>query len=89
MPDTLGNVVQPVNDTGDSADWLNQKVGLGNQPTAFADTSEIKRHMEVVSSCGCIVGVVDEFDDGEIRLTRKDDAKGQHHYIPTGWIQDR
>jgi len=71
---------------GDAAGWLKEKVGLGNQPTAFADVSEIKRHMVVLSSCGCVVGVVDQLEEGEIKLTRNHSTNGQHHFIPTAWV---
>ena len=48
-PYILGNL-SIVDEKSDSADWLKENVGLGNQPTSFADTSEIKRHIEMSPS---------------------------------------
>jgi len=42
--------------------------------------------MEVVSSCGCTMGKVDHLEGGAIKLTKNDSPDGQHHFIPTGWV---
>lgn len=43
--------------------------------------SQIAEHMEVVGSCGNPVGTVDHLDGDRIKLTKKDSADGQHHYL--------
>ncbi|RJE50937.1 hypothetical protein AMS70_03800 [Acinetobacter sp. JS678] len=47
--------------------------------------NDIKKHADVIASCGTKVGTVDHLDgDNQLKLTR--DESGQHHLIPTGWI---
>ncbi|MFY7001834.1 DUF2171 domain-containing protein [Acinetobacter pittii] len=47
--------------------------------------NDIKKHADVIASCGTKVGTVDHLDGGnQLKLTR--DESGQHHLIPTGWI---
>ncbi len=47
--------------------------------------NDIKRHADVIASCGTKVGTVDHLDgENQLKLTR--DESGQHHLIPTGWI---
>jgi len=51
--------------------------------------SDIKRHMEIISLCGCLVGTVDHIEGGAIKLTRS--PYGQHHFIPTecvAWVDE-
>nr|WP_298893790.1 DUF2171 domain-containing protein [uncultured Acinetobacter sp.] len=46
---------------------------------------DIKKHSDVISSCGTKVGTVDHLEgDNQLKLTR--DENDQHHLIPTGWI---
>ncbi|PTV44585.1 hypothetical protein DBL02_12940 [Acinetobacter oleivorans] len=46
---------------------------------------DIKKHADVIASCGTKVGTVDHLDgENQLKLTR--DESGQHHLIPTGWI---
>ena len=43
--------------------------------------------MEVISSCGKHVGVVDHVEGGSVKLTKSDPtAAGMHHFIPLDWI---
>ena len=42
---------------------------------------EIREHMEVVGADGARVGTVDGVVADQIKLTRKDSADGQHHFI--------
>lgn len=50
---------------------------------------DIKKHANVIASCGTQVGTVDHLDgDSQVKLTRDDDPNGQHHLIPTSWISD-
>ena len=51
-----------------------------------ADTSKIAEHMDVICSCGCTIGKVDNVMGSEIKLTKNDSADGKHHMIPTSWI---
>lgn len=47
--------------------------------------NDIKKHADVIASCGTRVGTVDHLDgENQLKLTR--DESGQHHLIPTGWI---
>ena len=47
----------------------------------------IAEHMEVVSSDGKIVGVVDHLDGTDrIKLTKGASADGQHHFVPLAWV---
>lgn len=48
---------------------------------------EIREHMEVLAQDGAHVGTVDHMDgESRIKLTKKDSADGQHHYIPLDWV---
>ncbi len=48
----------------------------------------MKEHDEVVGSDGSHVGTVDKVRGDRILLTKNDaDAGGQHHSIPSSWIQ--
>lgn len=50
--------------------------------------SEIKEHMPVVGADGTHLGTVDHLDgDARIKLTKNDDDDGQHHFIPTDWVE--
>ncbi|NUF16996.1 DUF2171 domain-containing protein [Acinetobacter lactucae] len=47
--------------------------------------NDIKKHADVIASCGTKVGTIDHLDgENQLKLTR--DESGQHHLIPTGWI---
>lgn len=51
------------------------------------ESSQIKEHMEVLSSDGKHVGRVDHVRAAEIELAKMDlQAKGKHHLIPISWI---
>lgn len=54
----------------------------------MANTDQIREHMEVLGADGVHVGTVDHLEgQDQIKLTRKDPkAQGQHHLIPTGWV---
>jgi hypothetical protein len=51
--------------------------------------SDIKEHMEVLGSDGQHVGIVDHLEgSNQIKLAKKDPkAGGQHHLIPTDWVE--
>ena len=52
------------------------------------DISEIKEHMDVLSSDLKVVGKVDQLEGAErIKLTKHSSPDGQHHhFIPVSWI---
>jgi hypothetical protein len=56
----------------------------------MVDTSLIKEHMEVIGADGVHVGTVDAFENGSIKLTKKDSGQGSHaghhHSIPLALI---
>ena len=55
----------------------------------MADTSAIKEHMDVIASCGNLVGMVDHLEGADkIKLTKADDPAhpGHHHLIPVSWV---
>jgi hypothetical protein len=58
--------------------------GGGVGADRFAD--QIAKHQEVVDSAGNHVGTVDHVDGDRIKLTRKDSADGEHHYVALSQI---
>lgn len=49
--------------------------------------SEIRERMKVIGSDKQPVGTVDRVEGERIKLARNDpQANGQHHYIPTDWV---
>ena len=48
----------------------------------MAQASDIREHMEVIGADGVKIGTVDHMDGERIKLTRRDSADGEHHYIP-------
>jgi len=75
-----------VEKTGQAADWVKEKTGLGDKCGTAKSTSDIRERMDVIASCGKKVGVVDHVEGGVIKLTKGDSPDGQHHFIPTGWV---
>lgn len=68
-------------------DFVKEKTGLGGPAEGTdAGVAGIKKHMNVIASCGKKVGVVDGIEGGAVKLTRKDSPDGNHHFIPVGWI---
>ena len=51
------------------------------QEDRMAQASDIRPHMQVLGSDGTHVGTVDGVEGDRIKLTRKDSADGQHHYV--------
>ena len=51
-------------------------------------TPHIREHMRVMGSDRQPVGTVDHIEGNRIKLGKNDpQANGQHHYIPTDWIE--
>ena len=49
--------------------------------------SNVREHMKVIGSDRQPVGTVDHIEGDEIKLAKNDpNAGGQHHYIPSDWI---
>lgn len=48
------------------------------------NATEIREHVDVIGSCGNVLGKVDHVEGNSIKLTRGDD--GQHHFIPLRWV---
>jgi hypothetical protein len=81
----VGNVV--AEKAGQAADWVTEKAGgCGPVVAGGADPAAIRPHMDVISSCGSIVGKIDHLEGDAIKLTKNDSPDGQHHFIPTGWV---
>lgn len=81
VADAAKNVGHKIADgASQAADYVKDKTGIGSHATA------VKERMDVIASCGKKVGVVDHVDATSIKLTRKDSPDGQHHFIPTGWV---
>ncbi len=67
-------------------DWVAEKTGLAPKEGSDAGIAGIKERMDVIASCGKKVGVVDHVVGSAIQLTKGDSPDGQHHFIPTGWV---
>ena len=70
--------------TEKAVDFVKDKTGLGEAKDQ--GLAAIREDMPVYSSCGCKVGVVDRVEGGQIKLTKKDSPDGQHHFLPTAWV---
>lgn len=53
----------------------------------MADSSRIRKHMEVRSADGSHLGTVDGVDGDRIKLTRNDSADGEHHYVDLASVE--
>lgn len=69
-----------------AAEFVKEKTGMGDSCGATRSVSEIQPHMAVISSCGCTMGKVDHLEGGAIKLTKGDSPDGQHHFVPTAWV---
>lgn len=47
----------------------------------MVETSGISADMEVLAADGSHVGIVDGVEGDRIKLTRKDSADGEHHFV--------
>lgn len=47
---------------------------------------QLREKMEVVDANGEHCGTIDSIDGNRIKLTRKDSADGQHHYVELGQV---
>lgn len=53
----------------------------------MAEASEIGADMEVRAADGSRVGIVDGVEGDRIKLTRKDSADGEHHYVELSSVE--
>jgi hypothetical protein len=51
------------------------------------DASGIREDMEVRGADGSLVGIVDGVEGERIKLTRKDSADGEHHYVELSGVE--
>jgi len=81
-----GNAV--VDGATQAKDWVAEKTGLNSKEDcgAAGDCTNIRERMDVIASCGKKVGVVDHVEGSTIKLTKSGSPDGQHHFIPTGWV---
>jgi hypothetical protein len=69
------------------ADRSSVDLNISNGVFRMVDTSQIKEHMDVISSDRKTVGKVDHLDGNKIKLTKASSPDGQHHhFIPVDWI---
>ncbi len=80
VADKAGDAAQAVaTGVNHAAEAVKEKVGLA---TPDKGVGAIAERMDVIASCGSKVGVVDHVEGSALKLTRKDSADGQHHYVP-------
>jgi hypothetical protein len=65
-------------------EWVEDKTGVGCGTNRAV--TDIQPHMSVISSCGCTMGKVDHMEGSAIKLTKNDSPDGQHHFVPTSWV---
>ena len=75
----------------EAADFVKEKAHqLGNRASeavgSTVTTTKIQERMDVIGSCGNKLGVVDHVLGNQIKLTKNDSPDGQHHLIPTSWV---
>lgn len=82
VKDTLNSAGEAIKEkAGEAKDWICEKTGMCSSSPA-----DVKPHMDVISSCGCFMGKVDHVEGNSIKLTKNDSPDGQHHFVPTAWI---
>lgn len=51
------------------------------------DAFDVREHMPVIGADGVRLGTVDHLEgEDRIKLTKADSEDGQHHFIPTEWV---
>ena len=71
-----------------AADWVKEKTGMGPGRAEGSDAgvAGIRQHMEVISSDGKTVGVVDRVEGDAIKLTKGSCNDGMHHFLPLSMV---
>ena len=72
----------------EAAQKVEHKVGtpLSESTGAVGSVADIREHLDVYASCGTKVGRVDHVEGDTIKLTKNDSPDGQHHFVPTSWV---
>ena len=52
----------------------------------MTNTSNIREHMDVFGSCGNRLRMVDKVEGNSIKLAKRDQPDGQHHWVPVDWV---
>lgn len=73
---------------GNRLEELGQKAEHKYEQTvgSTATSATIQEHMNVLGSCGNMLGRVDHVQGNSIKLTKHDSADGMHHLIPLDWV---
>ena len=81
-------VKEKAHQLGNRASEAVQKVEHSAKETfgSTGTTTKIQERMDVIGSCGNKLGVVDHVLGNQIKLTKNDSPDGQHHLIPTSWV---
>jgi hypothetical protein len=71
-----------------AAEWVKEKTQHKSacDTQKMSDPTTIREHMDVVASCGKLVGKVDRVEGDSIKLTKSASSDGQHHMVPKTWI---
>ncbi len=82
VKDTLKSAGEAIKEkAGEAKNWVCETTGACSTSPA-----DVKPHMDVISSCGCHMGKVDHVEGSYLKLTKSDSPDGQHHFVPTAWI---
>ena len=84
ISDAAKSVKDRVVGTAEKAgDWVKDKAGMCESTSGAAN---VRERMDVIASCGKKIGVVDHIEGDSLKLTKNDSPDGQHHYIPSTWV---
>lgn len=63
------------------------KETIGHDSGTNWSIADISEHMNVLGSCGNMLGKVDHVEGSNLKLTKNDSPDGQHHLIPISWVE--
>lgn len=93
LKEKVGDVAHTVADAAKTvgkkvADGAEKAVDFVKEKTGLVDhgINRIADRMDVIACCGKTIGVVDHVEGKTIKLTKKDSPDGEHHFIPTEWV---
>ncbi|MFO0807934.1 MAG: DUF2171 domain-containing protein [Gemmataceae bacterium] len=84
LGETKDKVVNRVQEAVGSSSSASGSCGVAKG--GAGEVAAVQERMDVISSCGCKIGVVDHVEGNRLKLTKNDSPDGQHHYIPGSWI---
>lgn len=89
VADAAKNVGEKIAKGAENAvEFVKEKTGMdGPAEGTNVGIAGIKKHMNVIASCGKTVGKVDAVEGSAIKVTKKDSPDEQHHFIPIGWVE--